>query len=125
MLCKTMTARKVLRHFWKTDGGREGARLFLIDAKAEFDVSVDACLLFLTGVRTDERVATVYCDFDLTSETTKFGFVDGDLVSDIDSYQTHKKLDGGSTLYTWRSGIKHDAAKIMEFMWMVRSSSMG
>lgn len=117
MLCKTMTARKVLRHFWKTDGGREGARLFLIDAKAEFDVSVDACLLFLTGVRTDERVATVYCDFDLTSETTKFGFVDGDLVSDIDSYQTHKKLDGGSTLYTWRSGIKHDAAKIMEFMW--------
>jgi len=34
MLCKTMTARKVLRHFWKTDGGREGSRLFHIDAKA-------------------------------------------------------------------------------------------
>jgi len=27
MLCKTMTARKVLRHFWKTDGSRKGARL--------------------------------------------------------------------------------------------------
>src|SRR5262249_11332849 len=53
MLCKTMTARKVLRHFWKTDGGREGARLFRIDARADFDVAVDACLFFATGKQTD------------------------------------------------------------------------
>jgi len=33
MLCKTMTARKVLRHLWKTNGGREQSSLFLIDAK--------------------------------------------------------------------------------------------
>lgn len=115
MLCKTMTARKVLRHFWKTDGGREGSILFRIDAKAEFNVAVDACLFFAKGKRTDERVAMIYADLDTTSASTRFGFVDGDLVSDIDAYHAHKKLDGGSSAYTWRSGVKHDAAKVMEF----------
>ncbi|MGO9136232.1 MAG: SAM-dependent methyltransferase [Syntrophales bacterium] len=114
MLCKTMTARKVLRHFWKTDGGREGSRLFHIDAKADFNVAVDACLFFATGKRTDERVAMVYSDLDTASASTRFGFVAGDLVCDIDVYQAHKRLDGGSTTYTWRSGVKHDAAKVME-----------
>lgn len=115
MLCKTMTARKVLRHFWKTDGGREEARLFHIDAKAEFDVAVDACLFFITGKRTRERIATVYTDLDTMSASTRFGFIDGDLVSDIDAYQAHKNLDGGSLTYTWRSGVKHDATRVMEF----------
>ncbi|MBW1678100.1 MAG: SAM-dependent methyltransferase [Deltaproteobacteria bacterium] len=115
MLCKTMTARRVLRHFWKTDGGREGSRLFHIDAKAEFDVAVDACLFFTTGKHSDPRIATVYSDLDTTSAWTRFGFLDGGLVSDIDAYQAHKNLDGGSSTYTWRSGVKHDAAKVMEF----------
>jgi len=115
MLCKTMTARKVMRHFWKTDEGREGTRLFLIDAKEHFDVAVDACLLFVTGKRTDERVALVYPDLDTASTPTRFGLIDGDLVSDIDVYQAHRALDGGSSLYTWRSGLKHDAAAVMEF----------
>lgn len=115
MLCKTMTARKVLRHFWKTDGGRQNSYLFHIDAKSEFDVAVDACLFFVAGKKTNDRFATVYRDLDLSSEATRFGLIDGVLVSDIDSYEAHKNLDGGSSLYTWRSGVKHDAAKVMEF----------
>ena len=115
MLCKTMTAQRSCDVFWKTDGGREGARLFLIDAKAHFDVAVDACLFYITGMRTDERVAFVYPDLDAASATTRFGFINGDLVSDIDAYQAHRALDGGSSLYTWRSGLKHNAAAVMEF----------
>ena len=115
MLCKTMTARKVLRHFWKTEGGREGSKLFHIDAKAEFNVAVDACLFFATGKRTGNRSASVYDDLDTKSKKKRFGFIDGDLVSDLDSYQAQRNLDGGSSIYTWRSGIKHDAAKVMEF----------
>lgn len=115
MLCKTMTARKVLRHFWKIGEGREGARLFVIDAKAHFDVAVDACLFYVTGTRTDERVAQIYPDLDTVGTPTRFGLVDGDLVSDIDAYLSHRGLDGGSSLYTWRSGIKHDATAVMEF----------
>lgn len=115
MLCKTMTARKVLRHFWKTDSGRKGACLFRIDAKASFAVAVDACLLFLTGVPTNERIATIYADLDLKSPTRQFGFIDGLLVSDIRTYRKFREFGSGSFVYTWRSGIKHDAAKVMEF----------
>jgi len=115
MLCKTMTARKVLRHFWKTDGGRKDSHLFRIDAKAEFDVSVDACLFFTTGKKISERTASVYSGLSFESEQKRIGFIDGDLVSDIDCYEAHRNLDGGSSVYTWRSGIKHDASKVMEF----------
>lgn len=114
MLCKTMTARKVLRHFWKTDGGREGSSLFHIDAKAEFNVAVDACLFFATGKKTSDRVATVYPRLKLETPETRFGFIDGELVSNIDSYRACKMFDGGSQEYVWRSGVKHDAAKVME-----------
>jgi hypothetical protein len=115
MLCKTTTARKVLRHFWKTDGGRKDSHLFQIDAKAEFDVSVDACLFFTTGWKVSERTATVHAGLDFESKKKTIGYIDGDLVSDIDSYETHRNLDGGSSVYTWRSGVKHDASRVMEF----------
>lgn len=115
MLCKTMTARKVLKHFWKTDGGRKDSHLFNIDAKAEFDVSVDACLFFTTGKKISDRTAIVYADLDFESTQKRIGLIDGDLVSDIDRYEAHRHLDGGSSIYTWRSGIKHDASKVMEF----------
>jgi hypothetical protein len=115
MLCKTMTARKVLRHFWRINGGLSGSSIFHIDAKAEFNVAVDACLFYAEGKHTDERTAMVYADVDKSSSSTKFGYIAGNLVSDIDIYNTYKWIDGGSTIYTWRSGIKHDAAKVMEF----------
>ena len=115
MLCKTMTARKVLRHFWKCNEGRKNSRLFQIDAKAAFDVAVDACLFMTTGQVAVDRIATVFSDLDINSNSTQFGFIDGDLVSDIATYLGHRDFDGGSPAYTWRSGIKHDAAKIMEF----------
>ena len=114
MLCKTMTARKVLRHFWKTDGGLESSGLFRIDAKKHFDVAVDACLFFASGKRTEDRVAAVYSGLKLDSMVTEFGLIDGSLVSDVETYTTFRELDGGSS-YTWRSGIKHDASEVMEF----------
>ena len=114
MLCKTMTARKVLRHFWKTECGLESSKLFRIDAKANFDVAVDACLFFATGKRTEDRMATIYSKLNLAYRVTEFGWVDGNLVSDVETYKKFRELDGGSP-YTWRSGIKHDASNVMEF----------
>ena len=115
MLCKTMTARKVLRHFWKNDVGLANAKLFQIDAKTEFNVAVDACLFYASGSRTNDHTATVFADLDLASAATKFGFVDGELVADIEAFQKYRNLEGESLGYTWRSGVKHDAAKVMEF----------
>lgn len=115
MLCKTMTARKVLRHCWKTGHGRATSSLFHIDAKESFKAAVDACFFVVTGRVTRNRTATVYSALDLSSDRTQFGYVNGDLVSDLETYKTYRSLDGGSSAYTWRSGVKHDAAQIMEF----------
>lgn len=113
MLCKTMTARKVMRHLWKTDGGREKSCLFLIDAKKHFDVSVDACLFFVGGKPNAKRTATVFASLDTKDVLSEFGLIDGNLVSDVSNYEELRDLDGGSP-YTWRSGLKHDASEVME-----------
>lgn len=114
MLCKTMTARKVLRHFWKSGQGPSNARLFSIDAKKEFNVSVDACLFVATGRTSSERVADVADQLDTEAQTRRFGYSGGDLVSDMDAFHSLRDLDGSSPQYIWRSGVKHDAAKVME-----------
>jgi hypothetical protein len=113
ILCKTATARKVLRYFWKMDVGFESSKLFTIDAKASFDVAVDACLFFVTGKRTNDRSASVYSNLSLDAQRNDFGWVAGQLVADVKAYQALQSIDG-TCCYTWRSGIKHDAAKIME-----------
>ena len=115
MLCKTMTARKVLRHFWKINCGREKASLFLIDAKKHFNVSVDACLFFITGKKTVEKTAAVYATLNVENKRSEFGLIDGYLVSDLNCYNEMRDLDGGSP-YIWRSGLKHDASDVMELI---------
>jgi hypothetical protein len=115
MLCKTATARKVLRYAWVNGLDAGPSSLHLIDAAAEFDVSVDACLLYThTGVGSVESTATVYRTLSFDEPLTTFGLFAGELVSDIDAYRALRELDG-LEYRKWRSGVKHDAAKVMEF----------
>ncbi|MBX7259452.1 MAG: SAM-dependent DNA methyltransferase [Candidatus Hydrogenedentes bacterium] len=115
MLCKTSTARKVLRHAWTKGLGVGSASLHQIDAAAEFGVSVDACLLHArTGSVGSDTTATVYRDLSFETPMQTFGLCAGDLVSDIDVYCSLRDLDG-LEYRKWRSGVKHDAAKVMEF----------
>ena len=115
MLCKTATARKVLRHAWLNGLDAGPSSLHLFDAAAEFGVSVDACLLYThTGIGTTESTATVYRSLSFDEPLKTFGLFGGDLVSDIDTYRKLRSLDG-IEYRKWRSGVKHDAAQIMEF----------
>jgi hypothetical protein len=114
MLCKTSTARKVLRHIWKTRDGLTDSRLYLINAKTSFGVAVDACLFTTTLRPTKERVAALYESLDAPIASRRLGLAGGDLVSDIDAYRRHQHFDGGNINYSWRSGVKHDASAIME-----------
>jgi len=115
MLCKTATARKVLRHAWLNGLDSGPSSLHLIDAGTEFGVSVDACLLYThTGAGGTESTATVYQGLSFAEPLQTFGLFAGELVSDIDSYRSLRELDG-LEYRRWRSGVKHDAAKIMEF----------
>lgn len=115
MLCKTATARKVLRHAWRNNLDLGRTSLHLVDAARHFGVSVDACLLLTHfGVEQHCATATIFGDLSFDAPIQTFGMVNGDFVSDVDAYRALSDLDGVE-YRKWRSGVKHDAAKVMEF----------
>lgn len=114
MLCKTATARKVLKHAWVNQWNIHNSSLHLINAKKHFDVAVDACLLItFTTSETRTNDAWIYKDLSFDNKICRFGLIGKELISNIDDYKKYFQIDGIS-YYTWRSGLKHDAAKVME-----------
>lgn len=115
MLCKTSTARKTLRHAWLNRLNIGRCSLHLIDAQKHFGASVDACLLIMhTGMMESAATACVYPGLSFNGRISTLGLVGKELVADIDEYLRLRDIDG-IPYYTWRSGVKHDAAGVMEF----------
>ncbi len=109
MLCKTATARNWRNAF---DLGRSS--LHVIDAARHFGVSVDACLLLThTGATNGDQRATIYEGLSFAQPLQTMGMVSGELVSDVAAYLELQDMDGVE-YRRWRSGVKHDAARIME-----------
>ncbi|MFA4839967.1 MAG: N-6 DNA methylase [Candidatus Neomarinimicrobiota bacterium] len=115
MLCKTSTARKTLKYAWMNELNIGRCSIHFIDAKLHFGASVDACLLVIhTGLSESANTAVVYRDLSFDEKISTIGLVGKELVSNLDEYQKLREIDG-FPYYTWRSGIKHDAAGVMEF----------
>lgn len=115
MLCKTGVARKALEYYWKNSLVPAESALYRIPAFAWFGASVDACLFFARfhPGSIAEKNALLYNALDAAVRMTRFGLVDGEMVSHVDDYQQLRHLSGVN--YTrWRSGIKHDLANVME-----------
>lgn len=116
LLCKTATARKTLKHCWIKGIGVHGSSIHLIDAKKHFNVAVDACLLVTrVGGKMRSTDATVYADLGWERQVGHIGFVGNELIADVEKYNRFKEFEGVDH-YGWRSGIKHDAAKVMELV---------
>ena len=113
MLCKTGTARKLLRFAWQNDGRVAEASLHRIDAKKHFGAAVDACLLVATTGAAGPAEAKVFDDFSARRASTTLGLAGQDLVFDIRTYRRLRHLEGLCP-YQWRSGVKHDCASVME-----------
>ncbi len=113
MLCKTGTARKLLRFAWQNDGNLAAASLYRIDAKKHFGATVDACLLVASTGETGPAEAKVFENLAATRASTTLGLAGQDLVYNIRTYRRLKQLEGYSP-YQWRSGVKHDCASVME-----------
>jgi hypothetical protein len=114
MLCKTAVARKVLLHAWTNDISLSDAEIHPIDAGTLFGAAVDACLLVCAlspGNR--HRDCRVYRELGDVQPATVIGFRDGRLLSDVSAYERWKHLSGNE-VYKWRSGVKHDCARVME-----------
>lgn len=114
MLCKTVVARRVLQHCWKHGMQIQRAEIHHIDAADHFNASVGACL-FCCDLSHDQTTTdcTVYDSLGSANLLYRFGYADGRLISDLETYHCRQNLAGSSS-YRWRSGVKHDCSKVME-----------
>lgn len=115
ILVKTAVARKVLSHAERRKDRVTQALLARINAKAAFNVSVDACLLLIRLGRADEASCYDYSIHEgLDSSSGRLvGHRHGLTVADLAAFEANKWLLGTSP-EKWRSGVKHDASGVME-----------
>lgn len=116
MLVKTSVARKVLKYLWENRIGIGQSQIYLLDGKQEFGVSVDMCLFVCnTNSNCQNQTCKVYDSLDANAFSKHFGFSDGHLIANINSYNRWNHLIcKNEGVHQWRSGVKHDAAKVME-----------
>jgi hypothetical protein len=115
MLVKTSVAQKILTHIKKQNTPIQEAFLVKIDAKKHFAASVEACLLVIRLSRHCKPATYDYTIFENLNCThgQQVGHRQGFTVSHLPQFETTAYLLGESP-QKWRSGIKHDAAAIME-----------
>lgn len=114
VLCKTAVARKTLIHAWSQNLPIESAALYRLDAKRNFDASVDACL-FVAAIRpgANSKNCSDYASLSAGTPRAVFGQRAGALVADVKLYERWQHLSGAGFV-GWRSGIKHDCSKVFE-----------
>lgn len=116
MLVKTTVARRVLSHAHAQGLALVDASLHRIDAQAAFGVAVDAGL-FCFSTRSGGGSAPIRCevfaDLEATEPEAEVAVFDGRLVADARAYARAVTVMGRADP-PWRSGIKHDCAKVME-----------
>ncbi len=84
-----------------------------IDTLKEFNASTDSSIFYC---KLNTRTEFTIKEFDFyNSEYLKTsGWVENKFVSNVEDYEQNKIFDGKSP-FTWRSGVKHDCSKVMEF----------
>lgn len=114
LLCKTAVARNVLQFAFEAALPITRAFIRRIDAKKWFGASVDACL-FCVEVGSGERryEAAVFPDLYAEEPESTMGFVNKRLVANVEVHKRSAFADGVCPV-TWRQGLKHDAAPVME-----------
>jgi len=85
-----------------------------IDSKKEFNVSVEASLLYCKLNAPPQFICNEFDFYNPTKLTNQFGWVNDKFVSSIELYQHSNDIDGLSP-FMWRQGVKHDCSSIMEF----------
>jgi hypothetical protein len=114
-LCKDIVARNVFRDLSMYEFGFSVFDVFRFDSKKVFNVSASAVLLVcrISDKKDNVDFASLYDIGEAGQANSKFGYIDGNFVLDVDAYRKTKEISGISEM-TWRQGIKHDCAKVME-----------
>ncbi|MBL7796761.1 MAG: hypothetical protein JNJ90_09680 [Saprospiraceae bacterium] len=86
---------------------------YAIDAKREFDVSVDASLLVCDLNKTPEKLCSRLLFDDPQNIGNQFGWNQNKFVFDLAKYRLVEAFDG-TCPFEWRQGLKHDCSSVME-----------
>ena len=122
LLCKTSVARRILERAHRQRLPIANAVIRRLDASKWFGAAVDACLFQVElGTPDGLREVPVYESLAQKSPTSVMGFAGGWLIADRNAYAAAETADGVCPL-TWRQGLKHDAAAVME---LVRDAETG
>src|SRR4051794_6900416 len=114
LLCKMSVARNVLEHAERRALPIVQASLSRIEARRWFGAEVEACLFRLSlgpGARAGR--VPVFARLGASALSSEIGFARGRLVADLPGFERWAFADGACPL-TWRQGLKHDAAAVME-----------
>jgi len=85
---------------------------YCIDSKKEFNVSVEASLLYCQ-LNSNPSFECNEFDFYSLEKRLSSGWLNNKFVSNLADYNETKEIDGLCP-FEWRQGIKHDCASIME-----------
>ncbi|MCA9694142.1 MAG: class I SAM-dependent methyltransferase [Nannocystaceae bacterium] len=113
MLIKSSVARRVLEYAWTGGLALRATGLWRIDARREFGAAVDACLLVCATADRGPPACPVYDGLEDRRPRTRIGLRGGGLVADVAAWTRARALVGVAAP-AWRSGIKHDCARVME-----------
>jgi hypothetical protein len=112
-LCKTIVARNLLKYCWENSIYYKDASIFPIDSQKYFSAAVDACYFIINFTEKKKiQECTVYDSIERPFFSHRLGFYNNKMIVDMDKFKSHNYL--GKCDYTWRNGIKHDCAKVME-----------
>jgi hypothetical protein len=116
LLCKTAVARSVLQAADRMKLPIAAASIRRIDAPRWFGAAVDACLFRADLGATNPCLRLpFYSDLRQAEPDSVMGFAGGWLVADCDEHARWAFAEGICPL-TWRQGLKHDAAAVMELV---------
>ena len=85
---------------------------YCIDSKKEFNVSVEASLVYCQ-LNSPSSFECNEFDFYSLEKRLSFGWLNSKFVSNLADYNATKEIDGVCP-FEWRQGIKHDCTAIME-----------
>ncbi|WP_323713136.1 SAM-dependent methyltransferase [Gloeocapsopsis dulcis] len=119
MLCKVSVSRKILSYIHTKNLNLAYCATYRIDTKkyfdATFDATVEACLLFC---KFDSNSKNYFCNVFNSLESLEhhqIGYRNNLLIRDVDFFEKLSQFYSVDSKTKWRSGIKHDCSKIMEF----------
>lgn len=115
VLVKNIVAKNIIKYLPNSSIQPSSFKIFDFDAKAEFQVSADACLMVISFKEPNlfKNQVDEYSLYRPDHLLKKFGWYNQKFVSDISNYKKYSSYDS-KTNWDWRSGVKHDASKVME-----------